>query len=79
MNLDLAGKFALVTGGIGPAICEVLAAEGCMVATDYRFEKKAAGRARGVRPDRGFRGLRAGSLHHGGRHFRQWRATYGVK
>ncbi len=45
MNVGLAGKVALVTGGtggIGSAICEVLAEEGCKVATNYRSEEKAA-------------------------------------
>ncbi len=45
MNFGLAGKVALVTGGtggIGTAICEVLAEEGCRVATNYRSEEKAA-------------------------------------
>ncbi len=45
MNFELAGKVALVTGGtggIGSALCDVLAAEGCKVATNYRYEEKAA-------------------------------------
>ncbi len=45
MDLNLTGKVALVTGGtggIGGSLCEVLAAEGCKVATNYRYEEKAA-------------------------------------
>ncbi|MDJ0862180.1 MAG: acetoacetyl-CoA reductase [Gammaproteobacteria bacterium] len=41
----MTGKVALVTGGtggIGSAICEVLAEEGCKVATNYRSEEKLA-------------------------------------
>ncbi len=45
MKFGLTGKVALVTGGtggIGSAICEVLAEEGCKVATNYRSEEKLA-------------------------------------
>ncbi len=45
MDLGLSGKVAVVTGGtggIGTAICKRLAAEGCVVATNYRSEEKAA-------------------------------------
>ncbi len=45
MKFGLTGKVALVTGGtggIGTAICEVLAEEGCKVATNYRSEEKLA-------------------------------------
>ncbi len=45
MKFGLTDKVALVTGGtggIGSAICEVLAEEGCKVATNYRSEEKLA-------------------------------------
>ena len=45
MNLNLTGRVALVTGGtggIGTTICQLLASEGCKVATNYRSEEKAA-------------------------------------
>ncbi len=43
MNLNLKGKVAIVTGGgsgLGAAISEVLAAEGCKIVINYRSEKE---------------------------------------
>ena len=66
MDLGLAGKKAIVTGGskgIGRAIADTLAAEGCHVAICARGQA-GRGQRRGGAPGQGRQGVRAGARRH---------------
>lgn len=42
MDMALSGKVAVVTGGIGEAICRGLAGAGCAVMVGYNHSKETA-------------------------------------